>query len=219
MRELAGLARETPPQLELVDRALPPLTALATTLRPALRLAPGVLDGVDSMLAQVEAASRPAEIPRLLDLAEPAARALPSLTGRLRTLFGQVTPVSECVRDRIAPVLHAKLDDGRHSTGMPVWQDLVHGVAGTAGTSGFDANGPWMRMSGLFNEGSIAVGSTSSAELVGLVGEPLLGTRPAPPDQATPLRPDADCRAQKPPDLRAETGPPPPQGPAKGARR
>lgn len=223
VRQLDGLFREAPPQLELIDRALPSLTRLAAAIRPGLRAAPPVLARTAGMVGQLEAATRPPELPRLLALLRPSLRDLPTLASRLTELFPHVTPVTDCVRDRVAPVLEARLDDGHLSTGRPVWQDLVHGYGAAASASqSFDGNGPWLRVLGLAGERSVSVGSDLPGleQLVGRAAEPIIGVRPQPlpPGRTPPFRPDLDCRDQEPVDLRARTGPPPPVRPSRRTR-
>jgi phospholipid/cholesterol/gamma-HCH transport system substrate-binding protein len=213
--QLDALARETPATLDVVDHTLPSLTRFTSATRPSLRMAPPVLTDVNALLGQVRAAASPAELPRLMDETSPTVRLLPGLEQRLETLFGKVTPVTDCVRDRVAPVLEAKLDDGDLSTGRPVWQDLVHALVGAASATGFDGNGSWLRLIGMTSERSVAVGTKlpSGDTLFGVAPLPIAGTRPRPlsPGTLPPLRPNATCRDQAPQNLKAETGPAPPQ--------
>ena len=131
-----------------------------------------------------------------------------------RALLGKVTPVTDCVRDRAVPVLQAKLDDGGLSTNRPVWQDLAH-VAGRRRRAR-----PVRRQrlvaaaARMTSERTVGVGTKLPS------GDTLLGARrcrsPARarsrcrPALTPPLRADQECRTQAPPNLKAETGPAPP---------
>jgi phospholipid/cholesterol/gamma-HCH transport system substrate-binding protein len=173
-----------------------------------------VLRDVLSLLGQVRLAARPEELPRLLRETAPTIRRLPGMEPRLEHLLGKVTPVTDCVRDRAVPVLQAKLDDGDLSTGRPVWQDLVHSLVGAASAGGFDGNGSWLRLLGMTSERSVGVGTKlpSGDTLLGATSLPIAGTRPQPlpPKLTPPLRADQECRGQTPPNLKAATGPAPP---------
>jgi hypothetical protein len=95
-----------------------------------------------------------------------------------------------------------------------VWQDLAHSLVGAASASGFDGNGSWLRLLGSTSERTIGVGTKlpSGDTLLGAAPLPIAGTRPQPlpPKLTPPLRADQECRGQTPPDLKAETGPAPP---------
>lgn len=220
LRQLDGVLRETPPALDAVDRALPPTERFTKAVRPALRMAPPVLERVPPVLTQVNGLSQPQELPALLAYLREPVDQLPQLENRLGDLFPLVTPVIECVRDRALPVLTAKINDGKLSTGRPVWQDLLHAFVGLASASqNFDANGPYVRyLVGLGDE-TVSLGPAPGlGELFTVPGfGPVPGT---PPDQEIegarplwlgpgvkpPFRPDQECRDQKLPDLDARTG-------------
>jgi hypothetical protein len=210
VRELDGALGEAPGALAAVDRALGPTRAFAADLRPALGPAPGALRSAATFLDELDALNRPRVLPRLLDRLEPTLTVLPTLERRLDDLFGRVTPVTDCVRDRAVPVLRAELDDGALSTGRPVWQDLAHAAVGLAsGSQSFDANGPWVRYQFGVGTESVSTGAIPGVgQLFGNAPNPVLGTRPTPlpPGATPPLRPQAPCREQAAPDLRARTG-------------
>ncbi len=138
----------------------------------------------------------------------PVARALPQLSDRLSELLPLVTPVTDCVRERLLPVLEAKLDDDHLSTGRPVWQEIAYVLPGMAGSSAsFDANGPWVK--NVLTAGGDNVVSTGDVPgvgtLVGRTEQPILGVRPQwlGPGKLPAYRPDAACADQPAPDLSA----------------
>jgi len=214
VRELDGVLREAPPALDALDRVLPPLEAFARAIRPGLRTAPPVLDRTAAVLAQVDALAgeptRPSELVRLVNDLQPVLPEIPRLALLARGLFPFVGPIVTCLRDNVVPTLNARLDDGALSSGRPVWQDLAHALVGFAGGSqNFDANGPWARYLGSTGMETVSTGAVPGlGQLFGGTSEPILGARPVwkGTDGHPPLRPDAPCAEQAPPDLRAEAG-------------
>jgi hypothetical protein len=77
----------------------------------------------------------------------------------------------------------------------------------------FTGDGPAVRYHAGFGDRVVTTGRAPSAgePLVGLTSEPLIGSRPRFTATVPPLRPDARCVDQSPPDLAAETGPAPQQ--------
>jgi phospholipid/cholesterol/gamma-HCH transport system substrate-binding protein len=201
--------RETPPALDALDRALPPTERFTAAVRPALRVAPPVLDQTSDTLVEARALLQPAELPELVDELQPAVDRLPVLVERLDELFPWVWAVVDCVRERALPVLYSEIDDGHLSTGRPVWQDLAHALVGLAGsTQSFEGNGMHVRY--LVGLGSETV-TTVAPGLDVLVGRALsdeFGARPRwlGLNVDPPFRPDKDCRDQEAPDLDARTG-------------
>ena len=208
LRELDGTLGEAPDALSALDRALPPTRRFIGETRPSLRLLPEVLDDSNRLLVQLNGLASPRELDALLDDLTPTLRDLPELTTRLRTLLPLVTPVADCLRERAIPVLQSEIKDGEHSTGQPVYMELVHSLVGLAGGSGsFDGNGHTARYMGSFGENSLSVSALGGA-LAGRGASGPVGSRPTPlgPGQIPPLRPDAECRRQPAPDLNARTG-------------
>jgi virulence factor Mce-like protein len=202
VREIDNVLRAAPPAFTALQGALPPTETFAAAIRPALRISPPVLRRADALFAQLRLAVRPAQLPRLLSTLRPALVALPAFSRNLRVLFPLVKPVSDCVRDHVIPVLDAKLDDGRLSSGRPVWQDLVHAASGLSGaTQDFDANGTAVRYGAGIGPQTLMLGGGLS----GGASSPVLGTRPRwlGPGVSPPYRPDQPCRNQAPPNLRA----------------
>jgi phospholipid/cholesterol/gamma-HCH transport system substrate-binding protein len=84
-----------------------------------------------------------------------------------------------------------------------VYEEATKPLPGLAGESrSGDANGQWFR---------VLAGGPSFAYPMGtdrffLTSAPLLGTNPAKPAKASPLRPDVPCETQQAPDLRSVPG-------------
>lgn len=205
---LDQLMQSAPPSLRAIDRSLPSLQRFAVALRPSLPQTPATLRHVDALLAQAEPLVRPAELPALLTKLTPTVKRLPTLSKRLTTLFPLVTPVTDCVRDRATPVLKAKLNDGKLSTGRPVWQDLAHaGVGLNSASQDFDGNGPAVRYLAAVGDQSIATGSVPGIGTLVGKGSTLEGSTPQwlGTGKNTAFHPEATCRDQPAPDLQART--------------
>lgn len=198
------LAR-APGALRATDAALPPTTQLAAATRPALRAAPPVLRETAALLDQGRALVRPGQLPKLIDRLSPTIRRLPTLSARLRILFGLVAPVSQCLGQHVLPVFDQSAPDGNLSSNEPIWQDLLHGAVGLSSSAGeFDNNGPWIRY--IYNLGSDTLSvqdSGNAGKLVAAVSPTTLRQRPTPlPLTAKPpLRPDQPCVKQAPVNL------------------
>jgi phospholipid/cholesterol/gamma-HCH transport system substrate-binding protein len=204
VRNLDGVLTDAPHALTAIDGALPVLDRFAIALNPALRAAPGPLLSTGALLGQISGLSSAPELPRLVSLLRPVLTDLPGLERKLDGLFPWVTPVSACVSSHVVPVLDSTLNDGKLSTGRPVWQDLVHSFVGVASANpDFDANGKSIRLTTTlgdqsFNAALPGVGQLVSAGDTAIEGtDPLwlgLGVSP-------PWRPDQPCAKQALPDL------------------
>lgn len=212
VRELDNVLESSPPALRAIDRALPPATQLARELRPGLDIAPPVLRGAVKLLDQLDRATRPAELPGLLRTLRPAVTTLPELESRLTTLFPLVDPVTDCVRDRLVPVLQTKLDDGALSSNRPVWQDLLHSATGlNSAASTFDGNGHQVRYLFGFGDQAIGLGDIPGiGPLVGTGSDPIQGIRPRwnGPFKYPEFHPEAPCRDQPAPKLQVASSAP-----------
>ncbi len=213
VRELDRVLAVTPPALDALDRALPPLRRVSRELRPSLKIAPPVLNRTADLLVQIDALARsrnsPSDFVRVLIKFRTALPEIPRLALLARGLFPFVGPIVTCLNDHLSPVLNSKLDDGALSSGRPVWQDLLHVLPGFAGGSqNFDANGPWARYLGSTGNDTLSTGDVPGVgRLFGGTSAPLEGVRPVwnGTNGYPPFRPDQDCSQQKLPDLRAES--------------
>jgi phospholipid/cholesterol/gamma-HCH transport system substrate-binding protein len=210
LRGLSATLDETSPALTDVSASLPELKRFSAQVRPLLRRAPTTLDLAAPLLVQLDALLARQELPALLQSARPAVSTLRAIETPLTDLLAKVTPVSTCVRDHATPVLKSKLDDGAHSTGLPVYKELLDGFVGLASASqNFDGNGPSVRYNGGYGEQLISTGKLPSGDrLFGTSAAPLLGSRPRPPAKQPPFRPDVPCTSQDLPKLEASAAPP-----------
>lgn len=211
LRTARDLLDEAPAALRDVDRLLPPLRTVADAARPALRIAPGVLDRSGPFLDQLSGLLADPELPSLARALRPATAGLRGLNERLPALLELVDPVSRCVGRNIVETLNKTVPDGIHTTEQPVWQEgLRFGVSLVGSQQNFDGNGTTTRYSAGIDQSIVTAGPAAADGIVHLMGEPMLGARPKwTPGRQPPLRPDAPCEDQAVPSLEAETAPPP----------
>lgn len=208
VRGIDKLTRTATPSLVAIDRALPSVKRFADALRPSLPQTPATLRHASALLTQVRALAQPSELPGLVTKLTPTINRLPTLSTRLRALFPLVTPVSECVANRVVPVLKTQINDGHNSTGRPVWQDLVHAAVGLAGASqSFDGNGPGVRFLAAVGDSTIATGSLPGLGQLFGQGPQIQGSTPRWLGNGVtpPFRPDVACTAATPVNLQART--------------
>ena len=213
LTELAGVVDEARPAFAAINGAIPATRGLVRDLRPALRVASPTLRSANVLLDQASALIKPAELPALLDQLDPAVVSLARLEPQLRDLLSLLRPVTECARTNVLPTLKKKIDDGPHSTGLSVYQELLESTVGLASASqNFDGNGPAVRYHAGFGDELVSLGGHNPETAVaGLTSEPILGSRPAYTGVRPPFRPDVPCGDNEPPDLKAATGAPPAQ--------
>jgi phospholipid/cholesterol/gamma-HCH transport system substrate-binding protein len=205
LRGLDATLGEASPALADVSAALPELQRFSGQVRPLLRRAPQTLDLAAPLLVQLNALLQARELPALLRTARPAIATLRAVEGPLTGLLAKVTPVTECVRSHATPVLKSKVDDGAHSTGLPVYKELLDANVGLASASqNFDGDGPAVRYNGGYGDQLFSTGKLpSGSRLFGTSARPLLGSRPRTPAHQPPFRPDVACTSQDLPNLEA----------------
>lgn len=184
------------PTLTDLDRTLPPLRQFALALQPALKITPRVLDDATPLLDAASRLLAPSVAPVLLRELSPALTSLTQLERTLPTLLNQVTPVGQCLSSKVVPVLDQPVDDGKLSTGQPVWQELVRYPVGlTSSAQNFAGNGFGVRYSLGLSEQLLGTFLGTPDNLISISSTPVIGARPAyVPGQQPPLEPNVDCR-------------------------
>jgi virulence factor Mce-like protein len=198
-----AVLRTAPAPLRELDAALPQLTGFANQLRPALRDAPVAFTDGAQLLSQIRALVRPRALPALLTDLPPVLSDLPSLEGRLGTLFSYSTPVTDCISTHIVPTLDMKIHDGANTTGDPVYLDLMHLFTGlTSVSSAVDANGGTLRLGLTTGDRIVDTVFPGLGQVVGRLPN-ADGVRPVWLGAAVnpPYRPDQPCASQALPDL------------------
>jgi virulence factor Mce-like protein len=213
MTGLDATLRAAPASLSAVDAALPPVSSLAKTLDPSLRVAPPLLDRVTATAGRLAAALGPAERGPLIASLRATFQQLPAILTQLASAFPVGKEITDCLRTHVVPILDRVVPDGKLSTGRPVWQDFDHFLGGVAGASAsFDANGPYTRFLAGAGPNTLS-GSFGGQQLVSTVapgGGQLQGARPQWVGDLTPsdYHPEASCTSQKLPSLAARTAAP-----------
>jgi phospholipid/cholesterol/gamma-HCH transport system substrate-binding protein len=199
------------PTLSELDRALGPLRQFAIDIRPALNEAPSVLSHATPLLDAASRLLAPGVAPVLLRELGPAVSSLNLLEQKLPALLNLVKPVAQCVQDKVVPVLDESVDDGKLSTGQPVWQELVRYPVGlTSSGANFSGNGYGVRYSFGLSEQLVGTNLGSPDKLLMLGSTPLVGARPAyVPGSQPPMQPNANCEAQPLTSLAATNTPAP----------
>jgi len=212
IRGFDEVLRAAPSSLRRVDAALPPLRRFAGALRPGLRAAPGALHASNRLLDELGAATRPRELPRLVDRLAPVTARLPRFERRLRALFGFTDQVTGCLGTHVIPTFNQKIQDGRHTTGDPAWLDLLHSVTGfTSASTSYDGNGGTFRAGLAFGPTPLTGVVDGLGVIAGHANQEIAGVRPVWLGYGVepPYRPDARCADQELPQLNVDAGPPP----------
>jgi phospholipid/cholesterol/gamma-HCH transport system substrate-binding protein len=215
-RQLSQTIAILPSLLRNANSALGPLNAsFAPTKEFAAALGPSIkqLDPTIGLglpwLAQSTALLSNAELGGLLKSLTPAIQHTASQIGSTKTLISEANQFAACFIHNLIPTGDEVIQDPPVGTGLPVYQELFQGAVGLASASGnFDGNGRYIR--GQPAGGSDLIQTSPLASLGPVFGNaviPPLGTRPAFPGSAPPLRRDVPCASNPAPNLNsARTG-------------
>jgi phospholipid/cholesterol/gamma-HCH transport system substrate-binding protein len=210
MPELAGTLREAQPTFVALNRLFPTARSFAREIRPALHEAPATLRLVNPLLTQLGGILSPPELPALIAAGDPAIAALARLQPDLREFLRLLRPVTECARTRVLPLGYEKIDDPPHSSGQPIYSELLHGWVGLgSGVQNFDGDGHAVRYHAGFGDQTITTGKLAGIgePLVGVTENPIIGSRPKKLSSGLPpFHPEARCVDQKLVDMHAQTG-------------
>jgi phospholipid/cholesterol/gamma-HCH transport system substrate-binding protein len=183
------------PALTDLNRAFPPLRALARALIPGVRSTGPTVDASLPFIRQLRLLVQPSELRGLTSDLSVAVPALAKLTVEtIPFMKQQVRPAASCVVNQIIPWSHLTVPDSHFnaSNGFPARQVYVEGVdflPGLAGESrNFDANGPYIRI--LLTGGTFTY--SLSPGLFGQALAPLQGVQPG-------LGATTDGKGERPP--------------------
>lgn len=213
---LAATIAGLPPWLEATDAALGPLDA---SYAPTQALAQALLPGVEQTGPTIDAGipwlqqatllfSKP-ELGNLLANLTPAVQDTGSSLTSTRMLLHQTDLFARCFSHNVIPAGNERIQDPPNTTGAQVYQETLQASVGLASASqNFDGNGRYIRS--LAGGGAARIASSpigNAGPLWGNAVFPPLGTRPAWPGKAPPLRRDVPCFENPAPDLnRVATG-------------
>jgi phospholipid/cholesterol/gamma-HCH transport system substrate-binding protein len=203
-----------PPWLTATDRSLgplnasfPPTRAFARAILPGIQqLGPTINAGIPWLTQATALFSRP-ELGNLLSLLTPAVQKTAIALNATKLFIRQSDLLARCFDNAIVPTGNEKISDPPITTGARFYQEFFQGAVGLAGASqNFDGNGRYIRT---LAGGGTHLESTSplpnQGPLYGNFVLPSLGTRPAWPGKAPPLRSNVPCYRQGPAPLNSAT--------------
>jgi ABC-type transporter Mla subunit MlaD len=206
-----------PPWLQATDRLLGPLNAsfaptkaFAHTLIPGIQqLDPTIGTALPWLRESIQLMSNNYLGGLLKDLT-PAVQNTSSSLSATRTLLTQGDLFAQCFTHNIVPAGNEVIQDPPNgSTGLQVYREFFQSAVGLGGAAqNFDGNGRYMRASA--GGGSVRAQTSFVPNFGPLFGNfvlPPLGTRPAYPRSAPPVRRDIPCYKNAVPDVnRVTTG-------------
>ena len=210
------VVQAAPSALSAINGALPPLANLSRALTPSLQVAPPLVTTLSNTVAEFSRIITPARRAPLLTSLRTTFTTFPQILTQLGSIFPVTKSVTDCISSNVVPVLNSEVQDGKLSTGNPVWQDFVHFLPGVAGASGsFDADGHFTRVvagagtdsltGGLADTLTSALGAVTKLVGISPGGQPITGAAPQWIGTLTgsDFRPDVPCATQKVPVLNA----------------
>jgi ABC-type transporter Mla subunit MlaD len=214
--DLSGTIAALPPLLRTANRAL---TSLNASFGPTKTFAKAILPGIEQLdptigqalpwLAQATALVSPAELGGLVADLTPAVQQTASTISSTTKLVSQSDTLARCVIHNLVPTGNEVIQDPPSATGAPVYQELLASAVGIAGASqNFDGNGRYLRSSPAGGDLQVQTSDLGAqGPLFGNAVLPPLGTRPAWPGKAPPVRSTTPCFQNAAPDLnRVTTG-------------
>ncbi len=202
--ELPRTLRAAQPALGELNRSLPPLRRFARDLQPSVRESNETIDVSLPFLRQARRLVSRAELRGLAGDLRPTAPPLARLTQRTPALYERVRAAAGCENDVLHPWSNDRVSDPNFPATGKVYEEAPKPLPGLAGESrNGDANGQWVHVLTSAGDRTISLGNGMFAQAL----FPILGTNPPKPDAMPPLRPDAPCETQQPPDLRTKVGP------------
>lgn len=205
-----------PPWLAATDSTLAPLNA---SFPPTRAFARAILPGIQQLgptinagipwLNQASALFSRQELGALLNLLTPAVQKTAVALKATKGFVRQADQLARCFDHNIVPTGNQRIKDPPITTGDRFYQEFFQGAVGLAGASqNFDGNGRYIRT--LAGGGSHLLQTSpvpNGGALFGNFVLPPLGTRPAWPGKAPPVRSNVVCYTQAPPNLNsAQTG-------------
>ena len=207
---LSATIAALPPYLQATQSALGPLDAsFAPTKAIARALIPGVqqLDPTIGAglpwLSQATALFSPPELGNLLNLLTPAVQRTAGALSATKTLLTGADLFGRCFSHNIVPAGNQVIQDPPNSTGLAVYQEFFQSAVGLASAAqNFDGNGRYIRSLAGGGADQFQTSSLPSAgPLYGNAVLPPLGTRPAWPGQAPPIKSSVACYRNAVPNL------------------
>ena len=217
--DLSASIGALPPLLRTTNGAL---TALDASFRPTKTFAKEILPGIEQLdptigqalpwLAQATALLGPSELGGLVSDLTPAVQATGSTIHSSTALVSKSNTLARCVTHNLVPTGNTVIQDPPLTTGVPVYKELLSSAVGIAGAGqNFDGNGRYLRSSPAGGSNPVQTSALGTqGPLFGNAVLAPLGTRPAWPGKAPPVKSSTPCFQNAAPDLnRVDTGPTP----------
>jgi phospholipid/cholesterol/gamma-HCH transport system substrate-binding protein len=192
-----------------LDASFGPTKAFAQAIIPGLQQTNPTIVAALPWLAQATALASPSELGGLLNYLTPAVQQTADSLNATKSLISTADSLAQCFTHNIVPAGNEVIQDPPNTSGLKVYQELFQSAVGLAGSSSnLDGNGRYIRASA--GGGNILIQSNSLPQTGPLFGNAVLqplGTRPAYPGKAPPLRRDVPCVKNSVPNLSdARTG-------------
>ncbi len=218
-QDLSATIAALPPLLRVTNTAD---TALDASFGPTRAFARDILPGVEQLdptigaalpwLAQSTALLSSSELGGLLSSLTPAVQNTGRTVSATKSLLDAADQLARCFNHNIIPTGNAVIQDPPLTSGLRVYQELFQSAVGLAGAAqSFDGNGRYLRSTA--GGGTLLVHTPTlpvNGPLYGNAILPPLGTRPAFPGKAPPVRRDVPCFESSAPslnDVRTGAGP------------
>jgi phospholipid/cholesterol/gamma-HCH transport system substrate-binding protein len=214
--DLSDTIAALPPLLRTANRAL---TSLDASFGPTKMFAKAILPGIEQLdptigqalpwLAQATQLVSNTELGALTADLTPAVQQTASTIHATTSLVKQSDALARCVIHNLVPTGNEVIQDPPATTGAPVYQELLASAVGIAGAGqNFDGNGRYLRSSPAGGDVQVQTGDLGSqGPLFGNAVLTPLGTRPAWPGKAPPVKSSTACFQNPAPDLnRVTTG-------------
>jgi phospholipid/cholesterol/gamma-HCH transport system substrate-binding protein len=200
---LPPLLRNTQAALSALDASFAPTRAFAHDILPGLKQLDPTIGAALPWLAQASALLSRRELGGLLAALSPAVQQTASTLRSTRALLSGLDQFAKCVSHNLVPTGNEVVQDPPASPGLTVWQELLQSAVGLAGAAGnVDGNGRYVRTAQ--GGGSFQVATPplpTAGPLFGNAVLPVLGTRPAWPGHAPPVRRDVACARNVAPNV------------------
>jgi phospholipid/cholesterol/gamma-HCH transport system substrate-binding protein len=209
-QDLSDTIAALPPLLRTTGTAL---TSLNASFGPTKQFAKTILPGIEQLdptigqalpwLAQATALVEPSELGGLVKDLTPAVQQTASTIKSTTSLLSATDGLARCVVHNLVPTGNQVIQDPPLPSTSPVYQQLFQSAVGIAGAAqNFDGNGRYLRSSPA--GGSIQVQTGNLGTQGPLFGNAVLqplGTRPAWPGGAPPIKSTKPCDENAAPDL------------------
>jgi phospholipid/cholesterol/gamma-HCH transport system substrate-binding protein len=209
-QDLSDTIAALPPLLRTTNTAL---TALNASFGPTREFARTILPGIEQLdptigqalpwLAQATALASSTELGGLVKDLTPAVQETASTIHSTTSLLSASDALARCVSHNLVPTGNQVIQDPPLPSTTPVYQELFQSAVGIASAGqGFDGNGRYLRSTPAGGSTAVQTGNLGTqGPLYGNAVLPPLGTRPAWPGQAPPVKSTKACFQNAVPEL------------------